>query len=62
MLAGGSHLPLPTMIKELNLRIKKHTEQTKTKCRMLAPDSRDVYKRNDFSKLRHLNLPILEER
>ena len=56
--AGSSHLPLPTMIKELNLRIKNQTTNKQTKKRrMLAPDSWDVCETNDFSKLKHLYLP-----
>ena len=35
--AGSSHLPLPTMIKELNLRIKNQTTNKQTKTQGCIP-------------------------
>ena len=54
--ACSSKLPLPTMIKELNLRIK--TNQPTNQPNKKTTGCWDVYERNDFSKLKHLNLPI----
>ena len=45
----------------LQWMVSEELRMWKTKSRMLAPDSRDAYERNDFGVPRHLHLPYKEE-